>query len=152
MFLPFVTLMAVVARLFGNVWDILAPLFANKTVEANTSTTGCSLISLAAMIDAWSAWSGVPSSLGELRATLIKVERSGSIMTQQGKRRSFVGNSPYHPSARKILKGYRNLRHNVNSCACSMRPAAWRRVVGDTLKHWCWGGKKNLERSRSDVN
>ena len=118
--------MAVVARLFGNVWDILAPLFANKTVEANTSTTGCSLISLAAMIDAWSAWSGVPSSLGELRATLIKVERSGSIMTQQGKRRSFVGNSPYHPSARKILKGYRNLWHNVNPCACSMRPAACR--------------------------
>ena len=80
------------------VWDILAPLFANKTVEANTSTTGCPLISLAAMIEAWSAWSawsGVPSSLGEIRATLIKAERSGSIMTQQGKRMSFVGNSLY---------------------------------------------------------
>ena len=81
--------MGAAATLFGTSHAILAPWFANKTVEANTSTRGCSLAAMMVR--------RVPSNR-EFQATLIR-ERSGWLMTYQPEiRSSFVGDSPYWPS------------------------------------------------------
>ena len=55
--------MGAAATLFGTSYDILAPWFANKTVEANTSTRGCSLAAMMVR--------RVPSNR-EFQATLIR--------------------------------------------------------------------------------